>query len=167
MKKILLMILFVILGASGGVAYTILQKPQVQVSQAPQPTVTVQPTETTVTENMPTVQTVAPSERYQEFTAEAFKKVPDKRRILFFYASWCPTCIPADADIRAHSDAIPEDTIIFRVNYNDPQTDQDERLLARKYGVTYQHTFVQVENDESVITRWNGGKLDEVLLNTK
>lgn len=55
--------------------------------------------------------------------------------------------------------------VIFRVNYNDPETDDQEKELAKKYEITYQHTFVQVDEGGNVITKWNGGGLTELLEN--
>jgi len=39
----------------------------------------------------------------------------------------------------------------FRVNYNDDFTDDDERALARKFGVAYQHTKVFVKNNKRLL----------------
>jgi hypothetical protein len=62
---------------------------------------------------------------------------------------------------------IPEDIAIIRVNYNDPETDDEENALARKYGVTYQHTFVQIDSQGKEITKWVGGQTSELLNNVK
>jgi hypothetical protein len=35
--------------------------------------------------------------------------------------------------------------------------------LKQKYGVTYQHTFVQIDNNESLVTKWNGGDIDNLI----
>ncbi len=70
--------------------------------------------------------------------------------VLFFRATWCPTCKALDADIRSHMDAIPTDLTILDVNYD------DSAALKKKYGVTYQHTFVQVAADGALIKKWSG-----------
>ncbi len=70
--------------------------------------------------------------------------------VLFFRASWCPTCIGLDNDIRSNMSKIPKDLTILDVNY-DNSID-----LKKKYGVTYQHTFVQVDKDGSLIKKWSG-----------
>ncbi len=70
--------------------------------------------------------------------------------VLFFRASWCPTCRALDADIRASLTKIPRNLTILDVNYDDSTT------LKRKYGVTYQHTFVQVDKDGNLIKKWSG-----------
>lgn len=105
--------------------------------------------------------------RYVEYTQESFGQAASGRRVLFFYASWCPTCRPADTNITENADKIPEDTTVIRVNYNDSETDQAENDLAKKYSVTYQHTFIQIDEQGSEITKWNGGQIDELLKNIK
>ena len=70
--------------------------------------------------------------------------------VLFFRASWCPTCRAVDADIKANLSKIPSSLAILDVNYDNSTT------LKQKYGVTYQHTFVQVDKDGNLIKKWNG-----------
>jgi len=91
----------------------------------------------------------------------SFEKV-----VYFFYANWCPTCIPVDKEISKNLDKIPEGLKIVRINYNDPDTDDAEEDLAKKYGITYQHTFVYIGSDGEVVKKWNGGGLDKIIDNT-
>lgn len=105
--------------------------------------------------------------RYIPFTQEVFESSFPGTRVLFFYASWCPTCRPADADFAQNADKIPSDIQVIRVNYNDSDTDSFEKDLARKYGVTYQHTFVQIDSAGNQLTIWNGGKLADLITNIK
>lgn len=105
--------------------------------------------------------------RYIEYSKVAYDQAADKRRVLYFYASWCPICRPADANFKANANKIPEDITVLRVNYNDPDTDQEEKDLAKKYGITYQHTFVQVDSTGKEVTKWNGGQTNELLANIK
>ncbi len=106
-------------------------------------------------------------ERYVEYSKTYLDQEVQSRRVLYFYASWCPTCRPADTDFKANKNKIPEDVVVFRVNYNDTDTDQEEKELAKKYAITYQHTFVQIDESGNEITRWNGGKTEELLANIK
>jgi len=71
--------------------------------------------------------------------------------VLFFGANWCPTCVSLEKDINANSDKIPADLTIMRLEYNT----NDE--LEEKYGVTYQHTLVIVDNEGNMIDKWVGG----------
>lgn len=101
---------------------------------------------------------------YQEYSKATFNKNTDKKtRILFFYADWCPTCRPVDAEIKANLSAIPKDIVIIKVNYNDDYTDQDEKDLARRYGITYQHTFVRIDSKGNEVDKWNGGDFEKLL----
>ena len=70
--------------------------------------------------------------------------------VIFFRASWCPTCKAVDEDIKAHLKDIPASLTILDVNY-DSSTD-----LKKKYGVTYQHMFVQVDAQGNLIKKWSG-----------
>lgn len=70
--------------------------------------------------------------------------------VLFFRASWCPTCRAVDADIKSNLSKIPSNLTILDVNYD------DSTALKQKYGVTYQHTFVQVDKDGNLIKKWSG-----------
>ncbi len=105
--------------------------------------------------------------QYEDYSKSVFDQAVGKRRVLFFYANWCPICRPADSDIRANVAKLPADVVVLRVNYNDTDTDSDEKALAKEYGVTYQHTFVQIDSDGNVVTKWNGGKIAELLNNIK
>ncbi len=105
--------------------------------------------------------------RYVEYSKTALEKAAANRRVLFFYASWCPTCRPADANFKENISKIPEDVTVIRVNYNDPETNQEEKDLAKKYGITYQHTFVQIDDKGKEVTKWNGGQINDLLSNIK
>ena len=68
--------------------------------------------------------------------------------VLFFNASWCPSCRAADASLSASS---IDDILVLSTDY-DNNTD-----LRKKYGVTSQHTFVQVDAQGEMIQKWSGG----------
>lgn len=105
--------------------------------------------------------------KYVPFSQEVLASSSNSRRVLFFFANWCPTCRPADASFTQNVAQIPADVTLIRVNYNDTETDQAEKDLAKKYGVTYQHTFVQIDSNGSAVTKWNGGQIEELLSNLK
>lgn len=100
--------------------------------------------------------------KYVMYDKAGYEQIKDQRHVLFFYANWCPTCKPADKEFQAKTSQIPNDITLVRVNYNDSQTDSDEEALADEYGITYQHTFVLLENGQ-VVKKWNGGGLSELL----
>jgi thiol-disulfide isomerase/thioredoxin len=97
--------------------------------------------------------------RYMDYSSDAFDSASDSSRVLFFHASWCPTCRPADADLTKNSNKIPEDVTVFKADYD------TEKALKSKYGVTYQHTFVQVDSNGELVTKWSGGSLQELIEN--
>lgn len=105
--------------------------------------------------------------RYVEYSKAALDQAANNRRVLYFYANWCPICKPADADFKANSSKIPSDVTVIRVNYNDSDTDQEEKDLAKKYAITYQHTFVQINGQGRETTKWNGGQTTELLAKIK
>lgn len=69
--------------------------------------------------------------------------------VLAFFAAWCPSCVAADKGITGGT--VPSDLSILKVDF-DSATD-----LRKKYGVTSQHTFVQVDADGTLIKKWAGG----------
>jgi|SRR3989344_4026868 len=107
------------------------------------------------------------SSRYLPYSKDVLDQTAGNRRVLFFYANWCPTCRPTDANFQENISKIPEDVTVIRVNFNDPETDQEEKDLAKKYAVTYQHTFVQIDSQGKEVTKWNGGQTDELLSKIK
>jgi len=71
--------------------------------------------------------------------------------VLFFKASWCPSCRALDTDIKANLEAIPGGVTILEVDYD------TATALKQKYGVTTQHTLVQVDASGALIKKWSGG----------
>lgn len=70
--------------------------------------------------------------------------------VLFFAADWCPTCQETTKNLEADPAAIPAGLAIVRVDYDN----SDE--LKQKYGITTQHTFVQVDADGNEVAKWTG-----------
>ena len=88
---------------------------------------------------------------YEEYSSEKIVMASATHDVvLFFRASWCPTCKAVDADIKAHLKEIPESLTILDVNYD------NSTEMKKKYGVTYQHTFVQVDAQGNLIKKWSG-----------
>ena len=81
----------------------------------------------------------------------------DRLVILYFYANWCPICKAEFPNMQAaFTDLTTDKVIAFRVNYNDNQTDNDEKNLAREFGVAYQHTKVFVRNGQRILKSPDG-----------
>lgn len=96
---------------------------------------------------------------YETYSAEAFAKAASKRRVLFFHATWCPTCKVANADLEKNIGMLPEDVVVFKTDYD------SQAELKKKYGITYQHTFVLVDEAGAELMKWNGG--DTVMIKEK
>lgn len=81
----------------------------------------------------------------------------DKKTVLFFRAYWCGACADAAAHIADEAAKGPADLVVLEVDYD------DSAELKRKYGVTLQHTFVQVGPDGEELGQWTGfGTLAEL-----
>jgi thioredoxin 1 len=74
----------------------------------------------------------------------------ESKVVLFFNATWCSTCKKARSNLEANLSAIPADLVIVSVDF-DSETD-----LKRQYGVTLQHTFVQIDSDGNEVAKWSG-----------
>lgn len=95
---------------------------------------------------------------YEPYAASKLAMADGGDVVIFFRASWCPTCKAVDSDIRAHLGAIPSDLTILDVDYD------NSTALKKKYGVTYQHTFVQVAADGTLIKKWSGSPTLDALV---
>jgi thiol-disulfide isomerase/thioredoxin len=70
--------------------------------------------------------------------------------VYFFHASWCPSCRATEAAI---GDAgIPDGLTVVKVDFDDATE------LRQRYGVTQQHTFVQVDDSGAELAKWTGSE---------
>lgn len=76
-----------------------------------------------------------------------------KKVVLFFHASWCPTCRALDTEITSNLSMIPDNSVIFKVNYD------AEGALKKKYLVNTQHTLVAIDSDMNMTDKSVGGSL--------
>ncbi len=76
----------------------------------------------------------------------------DKLVVLYFYATWCPICIAEFPQMQSAFNDLSSDKVVgFRVNFNDGDTDDNERALAQQFGVAYQHTKVFLKNGQRIL----------------
>lgn len=87
---------------------------------------------------------------YEAYSPEKIARAESGDVVIFFHASWCPSCRGLNADIEANLNAIPEGVSILKADYD------KENELKKKYGVTYQHTLVQVDKNGAMIKKWSG-----------
>jgi thioredoxin 1 len=88
-----------------------------------------------------------------EADAAAFHESGDV--VLFFNASWCPTCKTTVENLDA--DGVPAGLTVVSVDY-DAATD-----LRKQYGVTVQHTFVQVDDRGNQTAKFTGALSGEAI----
>jgi thiol-disulfide isomerase/thioredoxin len=100
------------------------------------------------------------SGRYEAFANEKLAFANEGDVVLFFRASWCPSCKALDDNIKANLSNIPENLLILDTDYD------SSNELKQKYGVTTQHTLVQVDATGEMIQKWSGGStLDSIIAN--
>lgn len=67
------------------------------------------------------------------------------RKVLFFYASWCPQCRELEQSIEQQG--VPDGMTIFKVDYD------TATALKQRYGVTLQTTMVEINNSGSTVQK--------------
>ena len=102
------------------------------------------------------------NQKYVNYSEENLQKAQiEGRTVLFFHAKWCPTCKAAEKDITENITELPEDITILKVDYD------TETELKDKYAITYQHTFVQIDEEGNELAKWAGGELDSIIDNVQ
>lgn len=91
---------------------------------------------------------------FKEYEASK-ERFADADVVLFFNANWCSTCKIARDNIESNLESIPSNLAIVVVDF-DNETD-----LRKKYGVTIQHTFVQIDKDGNLLAKWAGSTTAE------
>lgn len=95
---------------------------------------------------------------YEAYSADKIARAADGTVVLFFHASWCPSCRALNSNIESNRSEIPAGVSILKADYD------EETELRKKYGVTTQHTLVQVDKDGNLIKKWSGGStLDSII----
>jgi len=99
---------------------------------------------------------------YEAYSPEKLALAENGKVVLFFRATWCPTCKALDSDINKNLSSIPDGVTILDVDYD------NSTALKQKYGITYQHTMVLVDSSGNQITKWTGSPtLADLLENIK
>lgn len=155
MKKISIGIVLIVILIIG---FSILNKPSQEVVNDTQDNIDSSIINTSETNEVGEVdQANKTSGLYAKYSSD-LKQYENKDIILFFKADWCPSCRVLDTDIKESLTDIPENVVLLELNYD------TETELKKKYGVTTQHTMVQVDTDGNLIKKWSGGnRLEDVL----
>lgn len=95
---------------------------------------------------------------YADYSTDATTKASSGggKVVLFFHADWCPFCVQADKQFKARTNEIPAGVTVLKTNYD------TETALKKKYVVTYQHTFVQIDANGNQVSKWNGGDVESL-----
>jgi thioredoxin 1 len=118
---------------------------------------TEETSETVPTSNQESTSTLTVGS-YEAYSADKIARAADGTVVLFFHASWCPSCRALNSNIESNRSEIPAGVSILKTDYD------SETELRQKYGVTTQHTLVQVDKDGNLIKKWSGGStLDSII----
>lgn len=99
--------------------------------------------------------------RYVDYSKQKFDLYKDKKRVLYFHATWCPDCQRYNKEFLNNLDKIPKDVVLFRTDYD------MEKDLKQKYNIVYQHTYILVDSEGNEIKKWNGGGIEQLISQTK
>ncbi len=100
-----------------------------------------------------------PPATYESYTADKLARAKKAPVVLFFHASWCPSCISTDRIFVKKITTLPPGVSILKIDYDTAVE------LKERYDITYQHTFVQVDTNGKELARWSGGAIDGIIAN--
>lgn len=92
--------------------------------------------------------------------AEAGAQVAIGPVVLFFAADWCPTCAKTLRELEEGAARLGDISIRI-VDYD------RSAALKRSFGVTAQHSFVQIDKEGKKLALWNGGGLEGLLASVR
>jgi thiol-disulfide isomerase/thioredoxin len=81
----------------------------------------------------------------------------DYTKVLFFHAPWCPICKSIDKAITEDASKIPAKTVFIKTDYD------SNTSLRQQYGVTYQYTFVSIDNSGRELKQWSATSYDKAV----
>jgi len=90
---------------------------------------------------------------YYRFDKAHYEQSLMDGKIIFldFHADWCPICNQEQPEIiSAFNELESDDVVGYQVHYNDGNTNDDDTEMAKKYGISYQHTKVIIDYNGDV-----------------
>lgn len=109
--------------------------------------------ETKVSEDRPQAATGT----YTTYSPELLAQAATGDVVLFFHASWCPSCRSINQQLIKDAASIPANLTILKTDFD------QYAALKQQYGVVTQHTFVQVDANGTMLKKWSGGGLDNII----
>ena len=97
-------------------------------------------TEDSSLDELAVVSVGATSGTYTAYDAEKIATSDADHIVLFFHATWCPSCRALDAEINANTNSIPSGVEIYKLDYD------TETALKRQYGITTQHSVIEIDS---------------------
>ena len=99
---------------------------------------------------------------FEDYSEEKIQRAENGDVVLYFSATWCPSCNSLNKNLNSNLESIPEGVSILKLDYD------NSTELKKKYGVTFQHTLVQVDAQGNQIAKWSGGTtLKSIISNIK
>ena len=83
--------------------------------------------------------------KYLRFNQVDHEKALAEGKVIYFYfyANWCPICAEERPKVlQAFNEMNYPNVIGFEVHFNDNEVTKDDESIARKFGISYQHTTV-------------------------
>ncbi len=99
----------------------------------------------------------APPGLYDTYDSSRVTGAPG-RIVLFFHSMGCTSCENLEKDLLQNRWKIPTNLTILDVDF------ENGTEFKEKYGVTYNHTLVEIDKDGNLIKKWTGsGNLAELV----
>lgn len=110
------------------------------------------------------------AKNYYQYSKADYQAASSAKRpiFLYFYANWCPTCAEQEPRVVAMMNGISDgldQVVAFRVNFNDSDTDSEEKKLAEEFGVRYQHTMFVINRSGQTVKKFLGRAENSDILN--
>ena len=97
------------------------------------------------------------STSYYEYSDANLKMASEKGKVVLFFATnWCSTCTELDKELMNEGEKLDEGITVLKLDYD------NSLEMKSKYGVTIQHTLVQVDENGNEITKWVGGDIETI-----